>query len=90
MTTTTTTYGAQMRTLLTLLVAVGSVMVAAALVLGIVIGARLVGTPGQPDRVVPCPAEDACTIDYRDGAWHVSTPTYTPDHPSTPDRTQGR
>lgn len=24
-----------------------------------------------PARVVSCSAEDSCTVDYRDGAWHI-------------------
>jgi len=31
-------------------------------------------TPTADPRTVPCPAEDACTIDYRDGAWHIGEP----------------
>lgn len=26
-----------------------------------------------PTRVVPCAAEDSCSIDYRDGAWYIGT-----------------
>lgn len=27
-----------------------------------------------PDpRAVPCSAEDACSVEYRDGAWHIGT-----------------
>lgn len=22
--------------------------------------------------VVPCPTEDSCSVDYRDGAWHIT------------------
>lgn len=32
--------------------------------------ATVTATP-EPARSVPCPAEDSCSLDYRDGAWHV-------------------
>lgn len=31
---------------------------------------RLLGQDGQ--RLPQCPAEDSCTADYRNGAWHVT------------------
>jgi hypothetical protein len=36
----------------------------------------VLGTLGVQAAVEPdCPTEDSCTVDYRDGAWHVSEVT---------------
>lgn len=52
----------------------------AGLVIGIVVGAALMWAfaPGPevthvpvPTRTVPCVTEDSCTVDYRNGAWHI-------------------
>lgn len=31
------------------------------------------GQAAVSSRSVPCAAEDACDLDYRDGAWHIGT-----------------
>lgn len=30
---------------------------------------------GNVDTRPDCPSEDSCTVDYRDGAWHVTEVT---------------
>lgn len=47
-------------------------VVAAILGFGIAV-ATVVEPAGSKDTVVvPCPTEDSCALDYRDGAWHIT------------------
>jgi hypothetical protein len=36
----------------------------------VALGARIGDDPG-----LDCPTEDSCTVDYRDGAWHIEEVT---------------
>jgi hypothetical protein len=43
----------------------------AAMAVGWIIGAVIALVVTHGAREVPCPAEDSCTVDYHDGAWHI-------------------
>lgn len=41
---------------------------------GIILGWSLTYEHDHPDRPY-CPTEDSCSIDYRDGSWHIEEVT---------------
>lgn len=50
-------------------------VVAAILGFGVAV-ATVAAQAGSKDTVVvPCPTEDSCAVDYRDGAWHITPVT---------------
>jgi hypothetical protein len=46
------------------------VIAAACFAVGVLFGVGVshIGSSAQPK----CPSEDSCTVDYRDGAWHIT------------------
>ncbi|WP_165949249.1 hypothetical protein [Kribbella turkmenica] len=47
-------------------------MIGRAVVLLVVAGAGFVAGWVANDASPHCPTEDACTVDYRDGEWHIT------------------
>jgi len=43
----------------------------AAVALAVLAGCGTAATCEPAPRVVPCPTEDSCALDYHDGAWHI-------------------
>ena len=48
--------------------AIAAIVVGLAFAAGLLVGAV---APPEPS----CPTEDSCSIDYRDGAWHIKEDT---------------